>query len=274
VKSFLLKSVVEAGSFISMVAGFFGLFMAVISGGSFYLSFEEELDYAIKLVLWFVFCLAVFHCYYAFKRALTMRNARKIDYWYLSIAAVGVLFFSISYSDQRVDYLGQFEKRKVESSAETGVVNLRRVVAQYLNIACNLSSPTSEAECDSAQDVFKSSRRPFTTELMEKFRLDFSKFYETERERGAGIQKRVNEFSRRALLDVMGRVQFSIDDAGERMRLNDATPVWQMPAKQGPDRYKILMGLGQVVLWPSILALALALRITKVTIEVKRWAQD
>jgi protein O-GlcNAc transferase len=35
-----------------------------------------------------------------------------------------------------------------------------------------------------------------------------------------------------------------------------------------------LFGIGQTVLWPFILSLALALRITKVTIEIEKWARD
>jgi hypothetical protein len=36
----------------------------------------------------------------------------------------------------------------------------------------------------------------------------------------------------------------------------------------------IVYGVGQVVVWPFVLAIGLALRITKVTIEVRKWAVD
>jgi len=252
------------------------LFFCIGAGVVLYFCFREEADYAIKLSVWFVFWLSMFHCYYAVKQ-VTTREARKIDYWYLSIAAIGVLFFAIGYSDQRLDYLGQFERGMVESNADGAVSHVKYVAGEYLNIACNLSDSqaTTEADCDRAQEMFRSSRKPLTASTMAQLGVDFSKVYEAEKEKGVvGYQKRVDGFSRDELLRTMGRVQSAIEDAVERMKRNDSMPAWQPPPKQGRDTYKVLLGLGQVVLWPFILALALALRITKVTIEVERWAKD
>jgi hypothetical protein len=43
---------------------------------------------------------------------------------------------------------------------------------------------------------------------------------------------------------------------------------------KGPnEEVEVVLGLGQTILWPFLLALALALRITKVTIDVFEWAR-
>jgi len=39
------------------------------------------------------------------------------------------------------------------------------------------------------------------------------------------------------------------------------------------DKTEMLFGLGQFVVWPFFLAFALALRITKVTVDVFEWAK-
>ena len=39
------------------------------------------------------------------------------------------------------------------------------------------------------------------------------------------------------------------------------------------DETKIMLDLGQLIIWPFLFAFALALRITKVTIDVFEWAK-
>jgi hypothetical protein len=63
-------------------------------------------------------------------------------------------------------------------------------------------------------------------------------------------------------------VTLRLDDWAEHMRqVPDAT------VTKHDDEAEMLFGLGQWVLWPFLLAYALALRITKVTIDVFEWAK-
>jgi hypothetical protein len=262
--------------FDRLARGCLSIFGVVVSGLAFYFSFEQEFDYAVKLVIWFVFWLSVFHAYYAFKRALTMRSARQIDYWYLGIAGIGVVFFAISYSEQRVDYLGQFERGRVETNAEDAASKVKYVVGQYLSIACDLADTqaTTEEDCDRAQELFRASRKPLTTEALAGLRSDFSKVYEAEKKKKPEHEKQGDGYRRYQLSYAMERVQQATEYAIETIKRNESMPAWQPPPRRERDTFKVLLGLGQVVLWPFILALALALRITKVTIEVQRWAKD
>jgi CDP-diglyceride synthetase len=62
---------------------------------------SDEGEYAGRLIYWFVACLAWFHTKYAFDKKLTETRARLIDYGYLGVAAMGVIFFALAYSEQR-----------------------------------------------------------------------------------------------------------------------------------------------------------------------------
>jgi hypothetical protein len=53
------------------------------------------------LVLAFLSFLCTTHSNYAFTQNLTQRKVRRIDYWYLGTAAVGLLLFAAAYSNQR-----------------------------------------------------------------------------------------------------------------------------------------------------------------------------
>lgn len=52
--------------------------------------------------------------------------------------------------------------------------------------------------------------------------------------------------------------------------MKDAPP---QSASQRDERSEVVFGLGQWVIWPFLLAYALALRITKVTVDVFEWAK-
>jgi hypothetical protein len=53
------------------------------------------------LVLAFLSFLCTTHSNYALAQNLTQRKVRRIDYWYLGTAAVGLLLFAAAYSNQR-----------------------------------------------------------------------------------------------------------------------------------------------------------------------------
>jgi hypothetical protein len=95
----------------------FGLFSAFLFAGFtalFYRSFYFGFEYTSQLVIWFFLWLSFFHAVFAFNFGLTATGIRKIDYWYLGVAAIGVLFFAISYADQRTEYLGQLGSARLK----------------------------------------------------------------------------------------------------------------------------------------------------------------
>jgi hypothetical protein len=59
------------------------------------------MEYSTLLSLWFMACLAGFHARYAFYWRLTETRARLIDYGYLGVAALGVVFFAHAYGGER-----------------------------------------------------------------------------------------------------------------------------------------------------------------------------
>jgi hypothetical protein len=68
-------------------------------------------------------------------------------------------------------------------------------------------------------------------------------------------------------------LQAKASDAAKAIAENDAIPLWLPPPKQSMTVNQVLFGIGQTLLWPFALAIALALRITRVSVEVKNWAR-
>jgi hypothetical protein len=71
-----------------------------------------------------------------------------------------------------------------------------------------------------------------------------------------------------SLFSPLSIVQVRLNDWAGYMR--DAPPQTVSPRDEEAE---ILFGLGQLVIWPFFLAYALALRITKVTVDVFEWAK-
>jgi hypothetical protein len=63
-------------------------------------------------------------------------------------------------------------------------------------------------------------------------------------------------------------VEISLDDWAEYMRNAPTETV-----SPRDEEAELLFGFGQLVIWPFFLAYALALRITKVTVDVFEWAK-
>jgi hypothetical protein len=70
------------------------------------------------------------------------------------------------------------------------------------------------------------------------------------------------------LFSPLSVIQIRLDDWEKYMR--DAPPQSVSPRDEEAE---ILFGLGQLVIWPLFLAFALALRITKITVDVFEWAK-
>src|SRR6267378_3034060 len=68
-------------------AGFFVFFIALLLAGYFKTGF---LSY---LILAFLMFLSTTHSNYSLAHSLTQRKVRRIDYWYVGTAAIGLLLF-------------------------------------------------------------------------------------------------------------------------------------------------------------------------------------
>jgi hypothetical protein len=84
--------------------GDYSAILAVICAGLFLASWLYlELGFTIDLLIWFFLFFGAFHSWAA-REDLTQAMARKIDYWYLGVAAFAALAASAALPIQRSDY--------------------------------------------------------------------------------------------------------------------------------------------------------------------------
>lgn len=217
------------------------------------------------LILAFCLMLCTFHSNYAFNPNLTQRKVRRIDYWYLGAATFGLLFFAAAYSTQREAIL---TKALIVAHQAASEPTREKVVESVATLTKSLCRPemvrASQKPCDGIKkfsaeikphlsaDQIGTLREKFTQEVT----LPYGRIFTLEQLNAAP-----------GIFSPLSVVLVRIDDWIETM--NDAP---SQAALQRDEQSEIIYGLGQWVIWPFLLAFALALRITKVTVDVLEWA--
>jgi hypothetical protein len=249
---------------------------AFLFGLAFVISlFVPEPIYALTLSFWFFMWLSAFHAIYS--RGVTTAGMRKIDYWYLSAGALGVLFFAIQYSDQRDDYLKLAFKRYVQERAWTARADVANDHSSYKFFACRVLEAEAYAEphCKKAGELGDQIGDPYEAKhgAFESAFTDFEDFL-SGRE-GLGDRENTTDRDKEELSRLVALLRLRLASGLSIIREDERAPI--PPATRAPRNLNLveaLLGVGQTLLWPFLIALALALRLTKVTIELKRWTQD
>lgn len=250
---------------------------AIASGIGFTYSFIWDLDFAFKLTFWMIFFLAAFHVFFALHRRLTTRLVKEIDYYYLGIAAVGVLFFSIGYSDQRSAYLGQLGKETAASEAASSRATITRGVDSYVEMSCQLPGHWAAKHCENAKLLSTFTRKAYSATELQATLDVFNEFVLADSTEGPGKDLTEDQNTLLRVVDLvrmLSALQTVMKFGVQSIKNDDETPVWVPPPRSETGLSGVLYGLGQTILWPFMLALALALRIAKVTVEVRKWARD
>ena len=224
-----------------------------------------QLGYVPGLIVAFICFLSLTHFAYASNSKLNQRMARMIDYWYLGVAAIGLFVFVLAYSGQR-DLL--YDKAVVaayllnEGERRADMVKVLTAISETMcrdNIVAK-----SRVPCDNAK-VFHENVKPGMTgpqiaEVEDKFVkvvwLPYDLLFEDEQ------KKRETGFDL-----PLAAVQLRFDMWRDY--------VLRTPPIKEPDANEmkeLVFGVGQMLIWPFLLAAALALRLTKVTIDVYGWA--
>jgi hypothetical protein len=266
---------------LRFLIGLLGYYFAGISA---YWFFTTEATFSKTLILCFIFFLGFFHGRYAFKSDLTPTQVRLIDYYYLGAGAVGVFLFALTYSSQRAEYVRKFMGAANFAVVELAPARIKQDLKDYVQEACRKkSSPVPH--CQTATKISEAlGDAPTVTQLRTALE-DLSSFLEENKDKGIG-DARLFAHARKVLIplrDVLGWADMianskreSDDPLADQLR-------WlygeQLSEAFGKDASGLierqvgwLLGLGQTVLWPMLLAVALALRITKVSIEIFEWA--
>ena len=210
--------------------------------------------------------LSTTHSNYAFAQNLTQRRVRTIDYWYLGAAAFGLLLFAAAYSNQRETVLTkvlvvahQSAEAPIREDVFASLTDLSKFLCDEVILR---ASPTP---CEGLKK-FRAEIKPHLSPeeikgLSEKFTKDvvlpYGRIFPLEKLRADP-----------SLFSPLSIIQVRLNDWAAFMR--NAPP---QTASQRDEESEIIFALGQLVIWPFLLAYALALRVTKVTIDVFEWAK-
>lgn len=218
------------------------------------------------LVLAFLIFISTMHSNYALAQNLTQRKVRKIDYWYVGAAAIGLVLFAAGYSNQRDLVLTKLFVAAHRSGEESLREKVSSSLADVSKFLCRAEMVRSSGTSCEGAKRFAAEVKPYLTadqikalgDTYDKWViLPYGQMFTTEQ-----LNSHPEFFSPVVI------VKIRLDDWAEYMR-NAPTEA----ASPRDEEAEILFGLGQLVIWPFFLAYALALRITKVTVDVFEWAK-
>lgn len=219
------------------------------------------------LALTFFWFLSWSHANFAFAQNLTQRRVRTIDYWYLGAAAVGLFLFAVGYEDQRETALTRIQMKMHQSGELPVIEDVKKSFADLENRMCDPSiTSKATAPCvnikklavDAHPGLSPKEITVLKDRLSDEVNMPYGRLFSPEQ------LSKGNIFMPAAVLSVR------LDDWHRYM---EDAPKADTRLKPADDDSALMFGLGQWVLWPFLLALALALRITKVTVDVFEWAK-
>lgn len=238
-----------------------GFFVFPVGTGIAYYLGAGFITYLALAFFWF---LSSFHSNYAMMSNLSQRAVRRIDYWYLGAGTIGLFLFAFQYSTQRDTTLS----RVYIKVHQAGEAPLRTEVDKqfaYLNEFLCEKFPRAKAPCEAIKKIAPDLKPSMTPAEITVFQERFSK----EVTLAYGRLFRLDQLdSIQGLFSSFSALQVRMDDW--RKYLEEAPKFQANPRDEDTE---LLFGLGQWFVWPFLFAYALALRITKVTIDVFEWAK-
>jgi hypothetical protein len=265
--------------------------LGALFGTALFLSFFLwKAGYATRLAIWFLFSLCAFHAIFSSFRRLTPYHTKLIDYPYLGAAALGLILATIHYAEQREAYLDQYndlhfqyverqhrDRLRLHLESYKKDVCERKSVSRLLALHCQFagevdrfasSDSSSERRGESASSIeamvnaISQGENDRRSEIFEIFRaLERSPDHEE-------LAERLRHLRQSIAPSTYDQVVVSFKIVYEDVRRRAA----ELPARIRDRTFlDVALAIGVTALWPFIIVLALALRITKVTIEVRGW---
>jgi hypothetical protein len=238
------------------------------------------------LAAWFGAFLGGFHAYFAFRLDWTTADNRALDYYYLGTAALSLLLFAGTYENQRAKFIEMVALDIEQQLADGFKKRLRAETAYYRDEACATETERGKRHCEKANELSLWINSDHNAEETKQAADGFDAFvasdlagyplqWVTRNEQGVDIAVTRNVTRRPEGMLWYGppAVQKAFKDllafeakSQKHPRSNDIQNYLEPP--------NVWLGFGQTVLWPFVLAIAFALRITKTTIEVRKWTVD
>lgn len=220
--------------------------------------FRDEFGFLSRLAIWFLAFLSYFHANYALKENLTIDEVRRIDYFYLGAAALGLFILAGNYSEQRAQIYAEMfadvDDKRIALDSRTSI---------YAIVACDRRAVPDDNHCKKAEEVRAALKTDPDPPILVKMNSEFFQWLHSPE------SNEPRTVERDAVIDLGLKVWESLGPYA-RAKATAASLKNVKPAEQRP-KYD---WIGQAVIWPFVLAIAFALRITKVTVEANRWAES
>jgi len=229
------------------------------------IAYYLDAGFITYLALTFFWFLSSFHSNYAVMSNLSRRAVRRIDYWYLGAGTIGLFLFAVQYSTQRDTTLSRVYV-KVHQAGEAPLrAEVDQQFAYLTGFLCDAVAKRAKAPCAAIKRLAPELKPSMTPEEIATFQERFSKEVTLAYGRLFTIEQ-LNTIPH--LFSSFSVLEIRIEDWHKHM---ENAPRFQ--AKPRDEDTELLFGLGQWFVWPFLFAYALALRITKVTIDVFEWAK-
>jgi len=252
------------------------------------------------LTLWFLLLLALSHLVFFWRTSTTARQVKLIDYPYLLIGAFSIWLAVASGQKERAIYVKELD----EMTAPATLNGLRSLLNSSREKFCEASTDYKpENYCEWTLGVSHFLSEPFTLSQLQQAINDTENTVPTYIIRDQGhllgfyftslsglehlthIVNLINPFGWVSLLQNWDNEPITIQPVANltyaaiirsmRKIERQASEPSRTPGTSEVSVTtlgSIAIGLGKVVLWPFVLAIAVALRITKVTADVTGWA--
>jgi hypothetical protein len=221
-------------------------------------------------------------------------HVRLIDFPYLLIVAIGIFILTVHSSEQREAYLDKYNDFFLRQIERQHIEQLWPALKTYKQFACINAEEIVllKLHCAFAGEVEKiaSDSTPISEriEILSRVRVLFQRISQEDDKRFSGafdilvqmegkspsdqkaLREKYAEFSRVNTFGTYEQVKthFNIIERDIRARAEEAQ---RTRAEDGILR--ILFVVGYTAIWPFVFLFALALRLTKVTMEVLAWGQ-
>lgn len=247
------------------LVGYCGLFGCIVCFVGGVIAYQNGASFIVFLVLTFFLFLFGDHYKYAFMENLSQGKVRRMDYWYLGATTIGLFLAAFSYSIQREATIARFSDRLYKAGEPSYVAAVNEGIGSLSKLLCVDLKNAKEA-CAGLKKVtseIRPGRSPteiasISEEFERKVTIPYARIFPADE-----LSKNPN-----LLLPVVS-VRMRFDDWKEYAEL---APKDDVRSKMD-DETEIMLGIGQWVIWPFLFGFALALRITKVTIDVFEWAK-
>jgi uncharacterized membrane protein len=224
----------------------------------------ENAHFLAILGAWFALWFFACHWVAASYTGLTAAQSRAIDYVYLGVATAGVFVLAMNYDEDRYEYRqNQYvDEAKVQLQKEKE--NLDSMLVRQQQTLCQLNIVSSmPAYCDQAKqlvlDYRAEDRSKDTGEGSRAINLYLSDVHPP---------KDADE-TKKQLYRIVENELMMVRSFQLRVTLGIHHIEFQKPMPREPEAHPAW----QVFTWPFILAFALALRLTRTTIEVLDWTK-